>query len=78
MHKKLYRSREDRIISGVMGGLGEYFNVDPVILRLLYVLVAIATGIIPGVVVYLVAVFVVPEAPTISPSTPISDDGPAV
>lgn len=62
MEKKLYRSREHRVISGVMGGLGEYFAVDPVILRLLYLLVTIATGVVPGIIAYLIAIFIVPEA----------------
>jgi phage shock protein C len=78
MHKKLYRSREHRVISGVLGGLGEYFNIDPVILRLLYVLITVATGGVPGVIAYLIAIFVVPEAPAITPSKPVDDNAPAV
>lgn len=77
MQKKLYRSREHRVISGVLGGLGEYFDVDPVILRLLYLLITIATGGVPGIIAYLVAIFIVPEASTITPSKP-ADDRPAV
>ena len=77
MEKKLYRSHEHRVISGVMGGLGEYFAVDPVILRLLYLLVTIATGVIPGIIAYLVAIFIVPEASVITPSRPV-DDAPAI
>lgn len=77
MHKKLYRSREHRVISGVLGGLGEYFGIDPIIVRLLFILVTIATGGIPGVIAYLVAIFVVPETPFISPSKPV-DDAPAI
>lgn len=81
MEKKLYRSREHRVISGVMGGLGEYFAVDPVILRLVYLLVTVVTGVVPGVIAYLIAIFIVPEASIITPSKPVAesvDDNPAV
>lgn len=77
MHKKLYRSRDHRVVSGVLGGLGEYFSVDPVIVRLLFVLITIATGVFPGVIAYLVAIFVVPEEPFITSSKPV-DDAPAI
>jgi len=59
--KKLYRSKDNKIFAGVIGGLGEYFRVDPVVLRLLWVLIVLITGIIPGIVVYLAAIFIVPK-----------------
>src|SRR3989344_1263467 len=59
--KKLYRSRKDRIIFGVCGGLGEYFDVDPVIVRLAFVLLAFASGI--GIVAYLIFALVTPARP---------------
>lgn len=59
--KRLYRSSDNRIIAGVLGGLGEYFDVDPVILRLAFVFLLIFTAVIPGVIAYLVAIFIVPE-----------------
>ena len=59
--KKLYRSRENRVIAGVVGGLSEYFNIDPVLLRLVWFFWVVFTGVVPGVVVYLVAIGVVPE-----------------
>jgi len=59
--KKLYRSREDRMIAGVCGGLGEYLNVDPTLIRLVFVLGFFATA--SGVFwVYLIMMIVVPEA----------------
>ncbi len=61
--KKLYRSRTNRIFAGIVGGLGEYFNIDPVLLRLIWVLVVIFTGLVPGVLVYLIAIYIIPEAP---------------
>ena len=59
--KRLYRSRTERMIGGVCGGLGEFLNVDVTLVRLLFVLGAIFGG--PGLVVYLVMLFVVPEEP---------------
>jgi phage shock protein C len=58
--KKLYRSRNNRFIAGVCGGLGEFFNIDPTLIRLLFVLgVILSWGMV--VVLYLVLMFVVPE-----------------
>ncbi|MFH1192975.1 MAG: PspC domain-containing protein [Candidatus Jorgensenbacteria bacterium] len=60
--KKLYRSETDKVFAGVIGGLGEYFGVDPVVLRLAWIAIAVFTGIIPGIVVYILAFLVVPRA----------------
>jgi len=59
--KKLYRSRENRVFAGIIGGLGEYFDVDPVLLRIGYIFVVAFTAFIPGILAYLIAIFVVPE-----------------
>lgn len=59
--KKLYRSRVDRIIAGVCGGLGEYFGVDPVIVRVVFLVLAVVGG--SGVLVYIILIFLVPLAP---------------
>jgi phage shock protein C len=64
-NKKLYRSREDRIIAGVMGGLGEYFNVDPTLLRIGYVVLSVFTALAPGIVAYLLMAIVMPSKPEI-------------
>lgn len=59
-YKKLYRSRNDRMIAGVCGGLGEYFEVDPTLIRLLFVLGIFAT--FSGAFwAYLIMMIVVPE-----------------
>lgn len=58
--KKLYRSSENRVFAGVCGGIGEYVDVDPVILRVLWVVVTIFTGIMPGLVAYILAIFIIP------------------
>ena len=71
-NRKLYRSRSDRMVAGVASGLGEYLNMDPTIVRLLFVLFALAGG--PGLLVYLVMMLVVPEEPLDSPSTVVDAD----
>lgn len=59
--KKLYRSEKNKIFAGVLGGLGEYFEVDPVILRIIFVLLVVATGIFPGIIAYLIALILIPK-----------------
>lgn len=59
MEKKLYRSRSDRLIAGVCGGLGEYLRMDPVWLRLVFLLLLFAWGI--GFWAYLILWIIVPE-----------------
>lgn len=61
--KHLYRSKTNKVFSGVIGGLGEYFEVDPVILRLAFVFLMLATAILPGVIAYFAAVLIVPPRP---------------
>ncbi len=58
--KRLYRSKKEQMISGVCGGIGEYFKVDPTIIRLGTVLVTVlSVGI--GIIIYLAAWVIVPE-----------------
>jgi phage shock protein C len=59
MAKKLYRSRTDSMIAGVCGGLGAYFNVDPTIIRVLFVLSFLFSG--AGILVYLALWLIVPQ-----------------
>jgi phage shock protein C len=71
-YKRLFRSRDERMISGVCGGIAEYFRVDPTLVRLLFVLFALAGG--PGLIAYIVLAIIVPERPAdyeaASPSAP--------
>jgi phage shock protein C len=60
--KRLHRSREHRIIFGICGGLGDYFNLDPVLIRLIWLLLSFFSGG-AGFLVYLVLIFVIPEEP---------------
>jgi phage shock protein PspC (stress-responsive transcriptional regulator) len=59
--KRLYRSEKNRMLGGVCGGLAEYFNVDPTIVRLLWILFVLTFG--TGVLAYLVAWLIVPTKP---------------
>jgi len=59
--KRLYRSDTNRVISGVLGGIGEYYDTDPTILRLAYIVFTILTGFFPAVVGYIVAILIVPK-----------------
>jgi phage shock protein C len=61
MEKKLYRSRKNSMIAGVCGGLGEYLNVDPTIMRLVAVLLVFADGI--GLLAYIIAWIIIPRNP---------------
>ena len=59
--KRLYRSRTERKIAGVCGGLAAYMKIDPVVPRLVWVIFALAAGI--GIVAYLVCWLVIPQEP---------------
>ncbi|AKB56043.1 Stress-responsive transcriptional regulator [Methanosarcina barkeri 227] len=56
----MYRSKKNRIIAGVCGGLGEYFKVDPTLIRLLWLLISIV-GTGSGLVAYIIAWIIIPE-----------------
>ncbi len=61
--KRLYRSRHNRMICGICGGLGEFFGIDPTILRLLLVVIAFCTAIFGTAIAYLIAAVIIPEEP---------------
>ncbi len=61
--KKLYRSENNKVISGILGGLGEYLEIDPVVIRIVYLILTCFTAFFPGVVFYIVAHFIVPKKP---------------
>ncbi|NGX51798.1 MAG: hypothetical protein KR126chlam5_00085 [Candidatus Anoxychlamydiales bacterium] len=58
--RKLYRSRSNKKVAGVLGGLGNYFNIDPTIIRLLFLAVFFITAIFPLSIVYIIAAIVIP------------------
>ncbi|MEI3228935.1 MAG: PspC domain-containing protein [Lachnospiraceae bacterium] len=57
--KRLYKSSTNRVLCGVCGGIGEYFNIDPTIIRLIFVLFVFGVG--SGLLAYIVAAIIMPE-----------------
>ena len=64
--KRLYRSRTDKKIAGIFGGMGEVYNVDPTLLRLAAVFLMIATALLPLIVSYIVVWIIIPKDPASS------------
>jgi len=65
--KRLYRSK-DKKIAGVCGGIAEYFDIDPTLVRLGWLLLTILTGIVPGVIAYIIAAIVMPKSDGLPPT----------
>ena len=57
--KRLYRSKKDRMICGVCGGIANYFNIDPTLGRLAFVLIAMGAG--SGILAYIIAAIIIPD-----------------
>lgn len=57
--KRLYRSKKDRMICGVCGGIANYFNIDPTLVRLAFVLIAMGAG--SGTLAYIIAAIIIPD-----------------
>ena len=82
--KKLYKNQHDEVLTGVIGGLGEYFSIDPVVLRIGFVILVLISGIFPGIIAYIIAYFIIPEKPhgistLVTPppmKTPVADPTP--
>ncbi len=63
MNKRLYRSKQEKKISGVCGGIAVFFGVDPTIIRLLFILITVFTAILGGVIAYIIMAFIIPVEP---------------
>lgn len=61
MEKRLYRSKKDRVLAGVCGGIGEYLDVDSTLIRIVLVLLIFAWG--TGILVYIICAIIIPENP---------------
>jgi phage shock protein C len=75
--KKLYRSRTNRMIGGVVGGFAEYLGIDTTLLRVIYAFLTLFTGVVWGLLFYVLAMIIVPEeaypvgwVPPAAPSAP--------
>jgi len=60
-HKRLYRSETNKVFAGICGGLEDYTGVDAVVLRLIWLMVVIFTGVFPGIVAYILAIMIIPK-----------------
>ncbi len=58
-NKRLYKSHTNRVICGVCGGIGEYFNIDPTIIRLIWILLICCAG--TGFLAYIIAAIIMPD-----------------
>lgn len=61
LSRPLRRSRDDRVVAGVVGGLAHYFGIDPTMARVLYVVVSVLSAAFPGLLVYIIMWVLVPE-----------------
>jgi phage shock protein C len=68
--ERLFRSRSDRVVAGVCGGLGNYFQTDSTVMRLIFIFFWLATGILPLTLAYLIAVWIIPLEPSIAETFP--------
>lgn len=59
---RLRRSKQHRLLGGVIGGFADYFDRDPTLLRVLYVLISIVSAAFPGIFVYLILWVIIPPA----------------
>jgi len=69
---KLFRSSDDKIIGGVCGGFAKHLDIDPVIVRIAWVVLSFATAVFFGVVAYIVCMIVIPEATSSQPQTSVT------
>jgi len=60
-YKRLFRSKKDRVLGGVCGGIGQYFNMDPVLIRVVWAVAFFAAG--AGFLAYIIAWIIIPEDP---------------
>ena len=58
--KKLYRS-SDRVVAGVCGGIAEYFDIDPTLIRVVYVILSLFSVAFPGVLLYIILMILIPN-----------------
>lgn len=61
MAKKLTKNMSDKKISGVCSGIAKYFNVDATLVRIVTILVIIFTAVVPGIIAYALAAWIMPE-----------------
>lgn len=75
MTKRLYRSRKFKVFAGVAGGLGEYFDTDPVFVRIVFVATTVLGGF--GLLAYILCWIIIPQEPLMFPMNPTEQQQPA-
>ena len=61
MKKRLYKNKKNAVVCGVLGGVAEYFNLDPTIVRVIYVLLSLCSAAFPGIIIYIVLAVIMPD-----------------
>jgi len=59
--KKLYRSKTNKVFAGICAGIANYFDMDTTLVRVIWLLTVIFSGIFPGVLAYIIMIFVIPQ-----------------
>jgi len=59
--EKVLAKSKNKLVFGVISGIAEYFNQDPTLIRLIFIVLAVATGFIPAVILYILAVLIMPK-----------------
>jgi phage shock protein C len=59
--KRLYKSKKDKLVFGVIGGISDYLSVDSTLLRIIWLVIVSFTGFAPGIITYIVAGIIVPS-----------------
>jgi len=61
-YKQLYKSAQNKVVLGVCGGIGEYFGIDPTVIRIIWIILMFVFG--SGVLAYIIAALIIPKEPT--------------
>lgn len=61
--KRLYKSKTDKMVSGVCGGIASYLNIDSTIVRVVWALVSVFSAAVPGLLAYIICAVVIPDEP---------------
>jgi phage shock protein C len=59
--KKILKKSNEKMLFGVLGGVAEYFEFDPTVVRLVFVIIALLTGVMPAIILYIVAALIMPK-----------------
>jgi phage shock protein C len=64
-NKKLYKSEENKIFFGVLGGIGEYLDIDPALIRVIFIFLSMFVFFWPSVITYIIFIFIIPKKPIV-------------